>query len=122
MIIWYNDSDRMNHKSNFYYYIGRNFFYMYDAKAQKKYGEKIKTLGLKVFKEDFPKIEKHYKSKGFLSANSYLKYLLENDIKKVDSPVTIESDEKKVLIEGLVNRLSDEDLEKVIDYVKLLLK
>lgn len=92
---------------------------MYDAKAQKKYGEKIKTLGLKVFKDDFPKIEKHYKNKGFSSANGYLKYLLEKDLNNISDNTT---DEKKILIKGMLDRLSDEQTEKVIDYIKLLLK
>ena len=96
---------------------------MYDAKAQKKYNEKIKTLGLKVFKSEFVEIEKHIKSKGFNTVNSYLKHLVNEDMKKaVDNGSENRENEKKILINNMFDRLSDEDIDRVIDYIRLLLK
>ena len=82
-----------------------------------------KALSFKVNDEsEVELIKKHLKNYGFDNINSYLKYLVNEDLKKVDLSAAVGTDEKKVLIEGLLDRLSDEDIEKVIDYIKLLLK
>lgn len=42
--------------------------------------ENYKRCSLIVKKEDFESIENHYKSKGFTSLNSYIKYLIDKDM------------------------------------------
>ena len=48
--------------------------------AQAKYDQKRKKLAVSVDNETAAKIEAHYKQKGFTSANSYLKHLIELDM------------------------------------------
>ena len=96
---------------------------MQEYKSQKKYNEKIKKLACNVFVDEAKQIEKHYQNKGFTSANSYLKYLIEKDLKKrtEDNSEFASNDEMKRLL-MLIDRLDIRGVEKVIDYVQLLLK
>ena len=89
---------------------------------QQRWEAKQKMLTVKYPIDIYEKIEKLYTSKGFSSGYSYLKYLVNEDLKKNDLPIEKRTDKKRLLIEGLIDRLSEEKLEKVIDYIRLLLK
>lgn len=53
----------------------------YNAESQKKYNEKRKKIACNVFNGEYEKIIKHARSKGFNSLNSYILYLINNDMK-----------------------------------------
>lgn len=54
----------------------------YNPKAQKKYNEGRKKLACNVSNEKYEQIKAHAESKGFLSINSYILYLIDKDLKK----------------------------------------
>ena len=53
----------------------------YNAESQKKYNEKRKKIACNVFNDEYEKIIKHAKNKGFNSLNSYILHLINNDMK-----------------------------------------
>lgn len=54
----------------------------YNAKAQKKYNEKRKKIACSVSIEKYEEVKKHAELKGFQSLNSYVLYLIDEDMKK----------------------------------------
>ncbi len=53
-------------------------------KAVAKYDKKVKKLTVGYKLEDAARIEEHYRKKGFNSANSYLKYLIDKDMQEAE--------------------------------------
>lgn len=53
----------------------------YNAKAQKKYNQKFKNIACKVDIQLYEKIKAYSELKGFKSLNSYLLYLIDEDLK-----------------------------------------
>ena len=53
----------------------------YNAESQKKYNAKNQIISCKVEKTKAEEIKQHAKNKGFNSLNSYIIYLIDNDMK-----------------------------------------
>ena len=59
---------------------------------------------------------------GFKNVNNYLKYLVDENIKSVNNNNNNNKNEQIQIAKNMIDKLSVSELEKVIDYIRLLLK
>ena len=82
-----------------------------------------KVFSLKLsLPEDIDRVEKVYKMQGFKNVNNYLKYLVDENIKSVNNNNNNNKNEQIQIAKNMIDKLSVSELEKVIDYIRLLLK
>lgn len=81
-----------------------------------------KVFSLKLsLQEDIEVVEKSYKMQGFKNVNNYLKYLVDENIRSVNNNNNNKNEQIQIA-KNMIDKLSVSDIEKVIDYIKLLLK